>query len=246
MAESSWYHRWFDSPYYHLLYKNRNNQEARNFIDNLLLYLKPKTGSRFLDLACGWGRHSTYLNSKGFEVDGIDLSETNIAEAKKHESESLHFALRDIRKPYKENTFNYALNLFTSLGYFNNKSEDVRVLKNVNSELKSDGELIVDYLNARKIISDLIKKEEIFAGEIKFHIRRELIRDQIIKHIEFTADGKEHHFAERVRAYELADFKQMLFSAGFEIVNTFGNYELAPFDEYNSLRLIIHARKMKP
>ena len=30
---------WFDSNYYHILYKHRNYNEAKNFIDNIIKYL---------------------------------------------------------------------------------------------------------------------------------------------------------------------------------------------------------------
>ena len=49
---------WFDSDYYHVLYKNRDYSEARNFIDNIVEYIDLKKGSQILDLACGIGRHS--------------------------------------------------------------------------------------------------------------------------------------------------------------------------------------------
>ena len=59
-----WFKDWFDSPYYHILYKDRNFDEAEQFINNLLTFLKPETNSRFLDLGCGKGRHSVFLNKK--------------------------------------------------------------------------------------------------------------------------------------------------------------------------------------
>ncbi|NQX98132.1 MAG: hypothetical protein HRT73_09675, partial [Flavobacteriales bacterium] len=40
---SEWFEDWFDSPYYHILYKNRDDKEAKDFISNLINYLKPGT-----------------------------------------------------------------------------------------------------------------------------------------------------------------------------------------------------------
>ena len=60
-----WFKRWFDSAYYHKLYGNRNEQEAADFIDELLEYLQPAPNSTMLDLGCGAGRHSRKLASKG-------------------------------------------------------------------------------------------------------------------------------------------------------------------------------------
>ncbi|HEU0137074.1 MAG TPA: SAM-dependent methyltransferase, partial [Flavobacterium sp.] len=34
-----WYASWFDSPYYHILYKDRDYAEAQLFMDNIPNYL---------------------------------------------------------------------------------------------------------------------------------------------------------------------------------------------------------------
>ena len=69
----AWFKNWFDSKYYHILYKNRNNAEAILLIDNLLKTIKPPKNSMFLDLACATGRHAIYLNKKGFNVEIIQI-----------------------------------------------------------------------------------------------------------------------------------------------------------------------------
>ena len=51
--DKCWFEDWFNSPYYHLLYSNRDEQEAAAFIDKLLAYLQPATGAEMLDVACG-------------------------------------------------------------------------------------------------------------------------------------------------------------------------------------------------
>ena len=40
-----WFKDWFNSPYYHQLYFNRDEKEAAAFIDKLINYLKPAPGS---------------------------------------------------------------------------------------------------------------------------------------------------------------------------------------------------------
>ena len=65
-----WYASWFDTPFYHILYKDRDYQEAQYFMDNLTGYLNLPEEAKILDLACGKGRHSIYLNSLGYEVTG--------------------------------------------------------------------------------------------------------------------------------------------------------------------------------
>jgi 2-polyprenyl-3-methyl-5-hydroxy-6-metoxy-1,4-benzoquinol methylase len=54
-------------------------------MDNLTHYFNLPEKAKVLDLACGKGRHSIYLNQLGFDVIGADLSENSIAEANKNE-----------------------------------------------------------------------------------------------------------------------------------------------------------------
>jgi len=119
--DTSWFASWFDSPYYHVLYKDRDDSEAADFMDRLTQYLHLHPSSKILDLACGKGRHSRYLSSLGYDVTGVDLSTQSITFAKKFEKENLKFAVHDMCLPYKNAAFNTVFNLFTSFCYFDNE-----------------------------------------------------------------------------------------------------------------------------
>src|SRR5436190_18774056 len=103
-----WFKDWFNSPYYHQLYFNRDEHEASAFINKLIDHLQPPVGSKMLDVACGKGRHSLQLATKGFDVTGIDLSEDSIREALQYESETLHFYQHDMRREFWINYFDHA------------------------------------------------------------------------------------------------------------------------------------------
>jgi cyclopropane fatty-acyl-phospholipid synthase-like methyltransferase len=106
--KTQWYASWFNTPYYHILYKDRDYSEAQAFMDTLTRYLNlPENGS-ILDLACGRGRHAVYLNKLGFRVIGVDLSEQSIAHARQFENESLKFEVHDMTIPYP-NSFDAVL-----------------------------------------------------------------------------------------------------------------------------------------
>ena len=98
----NWYTSWFDSPFYHILYKDRDDIEAQHFMDNLSNYLNIPEHGEILDLACGKGRHSIYLNSLGYNVTGVDLSKNSIDYAKQFENETLQFEVHDMCEPYKK------------------------------------------------------------------------------------------------------------------------------------------------
>ena len=86
MEEKEWFSTWFDSPYYHILYAKRDEQEAADFIASLLQKLHLAPGSRVLDAACGKGRHAITLQQLGFSVDAFDLSPANIEAAQAFEN----------------------------------------------------------------------------------------------------------------------------------------------------------------
>jgi SAM-dependent methyltransferase len=236
-----WFVDWFNSPYYHILYKNRDDKEARSFIKNLSRTLKFQAEDHILDLACGKGRHSIYLNKKGFHVTGLDLSRENIAFAKQFENDRLHFDVHDMREPYPAR-FNFILNLFTSFGYFESTADNRKVLESVNKMLVPKGRVVIDFFNAGLVLNELIPSETKIIDGIGFHIRKEYTAHKIIKTINFKDMGKEFEFREQVQALTLDDFRKLFAETGFEIIYTFGDYNLNPFRENHSPRLILIAQ----
>ena len=105
MQKKEWFAEWFDTPYYHILYKNRDNHEARVFIKSLVDLLQLPEASSVLDLACGKGRHSITLNEFGYNVLGVDLSAQSIAHANQFSNPSLSFAVQDMRQPIESKQF---------------------------------------------------------------------------------------------------------------------------------------------
>lgn len=246
-----WFEEWFDSPYYHILYKNRNHQEAEQFIDTLLDFLKPKELDRFLDLGCGKGRHSIYLNKKGYNVVGVDLSPESINYATQFEKNavngtgSLEFFIQDMRKPSRIHYYDFVLNLFTSFGYFESERDDYSTINSVAKALKSDGVFVLDFMNAEKVVSHINSAESKTCEGITFKITREYTDGFIIKNIRFTDKGKEYRFQERVKALTVDDFKNYFSANQLKVLHLLGNYELEPFDPETSDRLIIIAQKQK-
>ena len=238
-----WFASWFDSPYYHILYQHRDEAEAQFFIDNLLSEIKLPEHARLLDLACGKGRHSIYLHSKGFNVVGADLSPESIAAANLSKTEGLEFVVHDMRETLKMGDFDAVLNLFTSFGYFNSEDEHLAVLNAAKFLIvNKKGVLVIDFMNARKVINNLLLSEQKEVQGIVFNIRRFVENGYIVKEISFTDKGESYRFQERVRAFSLADFQDLLTKAGMQIEKYFGNYALATYSADNSDRLIIIAR----
>ena len=239
MDDTEWFGEWFNSPYYHILYKHRDFEEAEHFIDGLIRYFEFKTSDKIMDLACGKGRHSIYLNSRGFQVVGIDLSPQSIAHARQFENEKLRFYVHDMRKVFKVQEFDYVLNLFTSFGYFDIEKENQEALCAAAKDLKQGGKMLIDFLNPYKVVHNLVPEEVKKIEGIEFHITKHLSEDNfIIKDIRFEDGGREYHFQERVKAIRRTRFLEYFEEAGLELVETFGDYDLNTYNREQSDRMI--------
>lgn len=235
---SNWFASWFDTPYYHILYKERNYREAQVFMDNLTHFLNLPEKAKVLDLACGKGRHAIYLNQLGYEVVGADLSENSIAEANKNQNASLHFQVHDMRETF-EDKFDAIFNLFTSFGYFENDEDNLTTLKAMKASLTENGFAVIDFMNVNQVVANLVPEEVKTVENIDFHIKRYLKDDHIYKEITFTDKEEQFHFIEKVKALTLQDFEQLMEEAGIFLLAIFGDYKLKKFHKNDSERLIM-------
>ena len=237
-TEKEWFTDWFDSPFYHILYKNRDLKEAQKFIDKIADFLGFQSSHKILDLACGRGRHSIYLNQKGLNVVGIDLSKQNIAHAKQFENKTLRFFVHDMRQAFDECCFDYVVNLFTSFGYFESDEEDIQVIQAATANLKPQGKFVIDFLNPEKIILQIQPYELKVVNNIPFHIRKVHKDGFIIKTIDFEFEGRPYHYMEKVKSISFKKFQSYFSKANLNLIHVFGNYQLDQFDSEKSERMI--------
>ncbi len=226
-----------------MLYKNRDTVEAQRFMDKLTSFMRLTPGQKLLDLGCGKGRHSIYLNKRGYDVHGVDLSPKSIEFAQQYANEQLHFAVHDMRKPYLNAQFDVVLNLFTSFGFFEADEEHQATITGVAQSLKPEGYFVIDFLNTCLVKNVLIKENKERRGDIEFYLKRYLENDFIVKDIYFEDQGQSFYFQERVKALQTQDFRRYLSEAGFNVLHLFGNYDLDFYEPHASERMIFIAQK---
>lgn len=238
-----WFADWFDTPFYHVLYANRDYKEAQHFIDSLEKYFSFRTTDHILDLACGKGRFAKYLNQKGYEVTGIDLSEQSIQAAKRFASERLHFKVGDMRDLPQHQTYHYVLNMFTSFGYFNTELENEKAISSMAAALTKDGILVLDFLNTKRIVTTLPQVFSKKSEGIEFHIRKDVECGFIIKNISFVFDDEPYFFQERVMAITKEMFEGYFEKNNLKIIKMAGNYSLDSYTPQSD-RMIFIAQKV--
>ena len=237
-STKNWFTSWFDTPYYHILYKERNYREAQIFMDNLTQYLNLPDKAKVLDLACGKGRHAIYLSQLGYTVLGADLSENSIAEANKNSNTHLSFKVHDMREPFEEK-FDAIFNLFTSFGYYEDEADNLKTLIAIKDSLSETGFAVIDFMNVDYVLENLVADEVKSVDGIDFHIKRYLKDGYIYKEIDFEDKGEKFHFTEKVQALRLEDFEKMMEEAGIYLLDIFGDYKLRKFFKKQSERLIM-------
>lgn len=239
MSKMKWFSTWFDSPYYHILYDQRDENEASAFIKAIQQKLKTPKNTLVLDAACGQGRHAKTLHELGFKVDGFDLSSKNIEVANLYSTDNLSFFVHDIRDPLPNAGFyEWVCNFFTSFGYFDVKSDNQAAFDSLSAALKPGGVFLMDFFNPTYVLNHLVGQEIIIKQGISFEINRWAKDGFLYKSIDFTDQKETFHFEEKVELISKSDFLEYAFNSGLTWTGMLGDYQLNSFDDQNSPRMI--------
>lgn len=247
--KQNWYKEWFSSKYYLEIYKHRDDKDARNLINLIIEQLNLPSGSKILDICCGAGRHSIELAKRGFNVTGFDLSRFLIEQAKlnlkknKSDKVKVKFLIKDMRNFNFKNSFELALNLFTSFGYFEDDDENFLIFRNAANSISRNGYFVFDYLNRDFLIKNLKEVSKTRISGKKVLQKRRIENGFVIKDIFIQVGKNELFFTERLKLYSMSDFKKIFKINNLKIITTFGDYHGIEFDKYKSARIIIFAKK---
>jgi len=236
----AWYKQWFGEEYLEL-YAHRDEGEAERHVDFVasLFTARPRA---ILDLACGAGRHTAALRRRGYRALGVDLSLVLLAQPP-----PLPRVAADMGcLPFAGHTFDWALNFFTSFGYFETEQENFRVLAEIARVLVPGGRCLLDLMNLDATLAQLKEYEQREDGGRRVEIRRwwdpqqRRINKRIrIVALDSTRAGSEPRtFLESVRAYTLDEVTMGLRWAGLEVTATYGSFAGEAYGR-DSERLII-------
>jgi D-alanine-D-alanine ligase len=197
-------------------------------VDRILELLRPEPGDRILDLCCGQGRHVLELARRGyFNTEGLDRSRYLISRARREAKSSglpVLFREGDARKlPYSQDSFDFALLLGNSFGYFETIEDDLRVLKELYRVLKPAGKLLIDLADGEYLRQNFQPRSWEWIDEKHFVCReRSLSRDgqrlisrEVITHVEKGVIA-DQFYAERL--YTPKQLQELLERSGFHNV----------------------------
>jgi D-alanine-D-alanine ligase len=195
-------------------------------IDLFLQILNLSLNNNILDLCCGQGRHSLELARRGFKyVEGLDCSRYLIQKAKhcaQKENLNIRFREGDARKlPYLADSFDIAMILGNSFGYFETMNDDLRVLSEIFRILKPKGDVLIDVADGGFIKDNFQKRTWEWIDQKKFVCRERslskdrerLISREVVSHVEKGVIA-DQFYAERL--YTKETLSRLLEIAGFD------------------------------
>ena len=231
--DPEWFRKWFNHPAYHILYGPRSEAEADALV-NALAKTPEWSGTRHvLDAGCGAGRHARALARHAKHVVAFDLSSESIAMAKTSEGPQVEYHVEDLRNMASRNAwhgqFDLVTNFFTSLGYFASEKDQVQVMRGLIQCVKPTGKFLLDYLNVDQVEADLVPSETVTREQVNFQIHRRIHDGWIEKSIQFSWEGRDLHFVERVQALRKSTLSQLLADHGMVVRRAWGSYALNPW-----------------
>ena len=145
------------AKYYDFIYTKKNYKKETNFI--LKFFNQNIKQTKILDLGTGTGSHLVHLISKGYKVDGVEISPMMIKLArdklkKKKINKNFKLYNQDIIKfKGKPNHYNVALSLFHVINYIKNLKSLKLFFRNISRNLCDKGIFIFDCWNGNAVLN---------------------------------------------------------------------------------------------
>lgn len=245
----AWWRTYFDDTFFHLHDDLFPEEDSRNEVAAALEFLGLPTGSRILDLPCGWGRHTNLLPEAGYEAFGADLSVDLLRRAVDDAADANlpnRYAAADIRHlPFRNASFDAVLNLFTSLGLFLDDDEDIRALREARRVLRPGGFFLLESMHRDDVIATYAERDEWnLPNGIEVRVRRRFdpvtgISEERLRWRWGDERGRKRHALKLRTATEI---DQLLRAAGFEEITYYGDWDGERLC-YDSPRVIAIAKK---
>lgn len=148
------------SRYYDLLYRDKDYESEITYIERLLKQYAPQA-KQLLELGCGTGKHASLLVQKGYQLWGIDQSETMLTQAESRrlalssqQQNQLQFQLGDIRTLQLSQRFDAVLSLFHVFSYQVSNQDLLSAFITAKNHLNVGGILLFDCWYGPAVLSD--------------------------------------------------------------------------------------------
>ena len=231
---------------------DRLNTEAD--YESYVEYLKSliPTGTSILDVGCGTGEMCVRLAQGGYNVTGLDLSSDMLAEASA-KSERNHtevfYTCQDMTSFSVSHLYDAVISCFDSFNYLLSKDKLLAAFTRCYNALDKNGLFVFD-MNApakfEQLYADntfVIEEDGIFCvWENDYNSRSHRCKFFINIFVENNGKYDRYYEEQCERSYKYSDICECLEKAGFELVNTFSDFDKSPID-HETQRYYFIARK---
>lgn len=226
--------------------KKRDVENEATFIEKSLRLDK---GARILDLGCGTGVHAVELSSRGYQVVGVDLSNTMLDLARNYNTQrgtAVSFIQGDMRQLNLEGVFDAIYCWSATFGYFDD-STNAQVLERVARALRPGGTFVLDVPNRDFIaprspsMAWFDKPGCVCMDEMKFDYYTSRL---ITKRMVLFDNGRSREIESTMRLYTLHELGRLMQKVGFKVLEVSGHraHRGAYFGN-ESPRMIISTRR---
>ena len=249
---------WFKSEdfwttYGPIMYDDNLWAEAPDVAEYVVKIGNLRRGGKILDAACGIGRISTELALLGMDVTGVDITKSVLeaaADSAQAENVKINFINQDLRNFCQPETFDCAINLYTSFGYCDSEEDDLKILKNIAASLKKGGIFIMESVSRESAVKYWTPGEEFdragYTVRTHFEIKgawEGLSSQWTLYPLGASENSKpvvDHVFVQRL--YSAADLCKKMKNCGFSEAKAYGDYDLSPYNQ-NLKTMVIVAKK---
>lgn len=222
-------------------------EQAAVEVDAILSLTSVAPTARVLDLCCGLGRHALELARRGFSVTGVDRTVKFLDQARQQAREEglvIEFVQQDMREFQQPNSFDLALNLNTSFGYFEDPADDLQVIRNIHASLLPGGILVLQTIG-KEVLTRIFQERDWseIEGSLFLQERRpaEDWGRMNVRWIKITS-GQREEWSFTHRLFAATELVALMREAGFQSVKTYGDLEGGPYDN-TARKLVIVAQK---
>ncbi len=235
---------WFWDTFGPIMFDEQTMSKTEDEAEGVIRLTGVPRGSRIFDVCCGFGRHSLELSRWGYDMTGMDRTASYIKRAResaREEGLGCRFLEGDVRTDKPEGPFDGAVCMWNSFGYTEDPEDDEIILKNVYDNLEPGGFFLLD-TPGKEVIANGFEANTWFERDgtkILLEYSIDLNWTVLTNRWLFLEEGgKINEFSFSQRIFSALELAQMLYRAGFETIDIYGNWEGDPYDN-NAERLIV-------
>ena len=230
-----------------LLFNRRRQLLAKEQVSKIEELLQIGESARILDLCCGNGRHSLELAERGYDVTGVDRTERYIETARleaRKRSLNAKFVVDDMRDYRSPNRYDVILNLFGSFGYFEDASDDHKVVENMYDSLRPGGQLLIETMGKEILARNFQARDWNEEGDLLILSEKKVTQNWGRVETRWIvirgAERIEHRVS--IRSYSATELSSLFDACGFSEVQVYGSLDGTAYDQ-EAQRLVVVGRK---